>query len=261
MPPGRMTETDTTTVAAPTKPVSPFADLGLDLQAENEALESATAEERVAWALRHFKDKVVLSSSFGAQAAVSLHMAVMQWPDIPVILVDTGYLFPETYQFIHDLSQRLDLNLKVYSNPMTPAYQEAVYGKLWEIGLPGIEKYNEMNKVEPMNRAMKELGARAWLAGLRRQQSSSRGKLKVLGNKDGILKIHPIINWTDRDVFNYLKKNDLPYHPLWHQGYVSIGDAHTTEKLTGDMTSEQTRFFGLKRECGLHEDTGSDFNI
>jgi len=256
-----MGETNTIEPPDVAKGESPFADLGLDLKAESERLESATAEERVEWGIRHFKDQIVLSSSFGAQAAVSLHMAVQAWDEIPVVLVDTGYLFPETYSFIEQLRERLQLNLKIYSNPMTPAYQEAVYGRLWEHGIKGIRQYNEMNKVEPMNRALRELGARAWFAGLRRQQSSSREGLKVLGSKNGILKIHPIIDWTDRDVFHYLKKHDLPYHPLWDEGYVSIGDTHTTQKLTGDMTAEQTRFFGLKRECGLHENTGSDFVI
>ncbi|MDA7915674.1 phosphoadenylyl-sulfate reductase [Verrucomicrobia bacterium] len=252
---------ETTAVANSTSPTALFDDLGLDLKAENEALESASAEERVAWATRHFKGEVMLSSSFGAQAAVSLHMAVQAWPEIPVVVVDTGYLFPETYVFIESLKARLNLNLKIYSNPMSPAFQESTYGKLWDIGLLGIEQYNKMNKVEPMDRAQKELGVRAWIAGLRRQQSSSRGNLKVLGIKNGVLKIHPIVDWTDKNIYDYLKKHELPYHPLWHKGYVSIGDTHTTQALTGDMTAEQTRFFGLKRECGLHDNTASDFSI
>ena len=65
--------------------------------------------------------------------------------------------------------------------------------------------------------------------------------------------MHPLIDWTDRDVFRYLTRHNLPYHPLWEQGYVSIGDVHTTRRLSDGMTEEETRFFGLKRECGLHE--------
>ncbi|MBX4276529.1 phosphoadenosine phosphosulfate reductase family protein, partial [Mycobacterium tuberculosis] len=80
-------------------------------------------------------------------------------PDIPVILTDTGYLFPETYQFIDELTDKLKLNLKVYRAAESAAWQEARYGKLWEQGVEGIEKYNEINKVEPMNRALKELNA------------------------------------------------------------------------------------------------------
>ncbi|STU62048.1 phosphoadenylyl-sulfate reductase [Klebsiella pneumoniae subsp. ozaenae] len=104
----------------------------------------------------------VLSSSFGIQAAVSLHLVNQIRPDIPVILTDTGYLFPETYQFIDELTDKLKLNLKVYRAAESAAWQEARYGKLWEQGVEGIEKYNEINKVEPMNRALKELNAQTW---------------------------------------------------------------------------------------------------
>ena len=238
-----------------------FADLGLDLKKENSLLESATAEARTEWAIHHFADRIVLTSSFGAQAAVSLHMATQIWPEIPVILIDTGYLFPETYRFIDELTERLSLNLHIYRADLSPAWQEARFGKLWEQGLDGIEKYNQMNKVEPLNRAIQELGAHAWIAGLRRQQSSGRSQLPVLAISKGRLKVHPIIDWSDRDVFVYLKKFDLPYHPLWSQGYISIGDVHTTQKFEAGMDPEQVRFFGLKRECGIHEDVKTDFVI
>ena len=231
----------------------------LDLASLNSTLEKKSAEERTTWALENFGDKIVLSSSFGAQSAVSLHMATRQWPDIPVILIDTGYLFPETYKFIDQLTKSLGLNLKVYQAKQSPAWQEARYGKLWEQGLIGIEKYNLINKVEPMNRALDELQADAWIAGLRRDQSESRSRITVLGKSGNRIKVHPILDWTDRKIFEYLKKHELPYHPLWDHGYVSIGDIHTTSQLTGDMTPEETRFFGLKRECGLHENV--DYTI
>ena len=274
-------ETDTTTVSSEPSTPSPGAEdggalsggsseseeksgdlsakFGIDLAGARSQLESKTAEERIAWALEHFEDHVVLSSSFGAQSAVSLHLATSQWPEIPVILIDTGYLFPETYEFIDRLHGRLKLNLKVYRSDMSPAWQERRYGKLWEQGLNGIERYNQINKVEPMNRALKDLEVDAWIAGLRRDQSSSRQSLPVLATTSGRLKIHPIIDWTDKDIFDYLQKNDLPYHPLWEKGYVSIGDWHTSRQLTDGLSPEETRFFGLKRECGLHEDV--DFVI
>ena len=224
-----------------------------DLAEMNRELAAAPAEQRVAWVLEHFPGRVVLTSSFGAQSAVCLHMVTRQQPDIPVVLVDTGYLFPETYQFIDELSERLSLNLQIYRAELSPAWQEARYGKLWEQGLEGIERYNGLNKVEPMQRALKELGAAAWISGLRRQQAKSRQHLDVLLWRNGRCKIHPLIDWTDRDVYRYLSKYGLPYHPLWEQGYVSIGDVHTTHRLVDGMSPEETRFFGLKRECGLHE--------
>lgn len=233
--------------------------LGIDLRELSTDLEARTAEERVAWAIGRFKPRLALTSSFGAQSAVSLHMVTAQWPEVPVILVDTGYLFPETYRFIDTLAGRLSLNLKVYRSEASAAWQEARYGKLWEKGVEGIEEYNRMNKVEPINRALDELGIDAWITGLRRQQSSTRRGLPVLAAGSGRLKVHPIIDWTDREIGEYLKAHDLPYHPLWDEGYVSIGDWHTSHKLTDGMAPEDTRFFGLGRECGIHENV--DFVI
>lgn len=220
----------------------------------NRVLEALPADARVRWAFAHLEPNFVLSSSFGIQAAVMLHLVTRVQPDIPVVLTDTGYLFPETYRFIDELTERLQLNLKVYRAALSPAWQEARYGRLWEQGLEGIERYNQMNKVEPMNRALRELGARTWFSGLRREQADTRAALPVLAVQRGCYKVLPLVDWTNRDVHRYLKEFDLPYHPLWEQGYVSVGDVHTTAKWEPGMTEAETRFFGLKRECGLHED-------
>ncbi|CAH0532430.1 Phosphoadenosine phosphosulfate reductase [Vibrio stylophorae] len=228
------------------------------LAAVNAELSTLSAQQRVAWALTHLEGEFVLSSSFGIQAAVMLHLVTQVKGDIPVILTDTGYLFPETYHFIDQLTERLNLNLRIYRAAQTPAWQEARYGQLWTQGVEGIEHYNRINKVEPMQRALKELGAQTWFSGLRRDQASSRGALPVLSIQNGVFKFLPIIDWTNKDVHYYLKEFDLPYHPLWDEGYLSVGDVHTTQKWEPGMTEEQTRFFGLKRECGLHEDNEVD---
>lgn len=219
----------------------------------NASLEKLSAQERVQWALENMPGEFALSSSFGIQAAVSLHLVTQQKPDIPVILTDTGYLFPETYQFIDTLTEQLKLNLQVFRSEHSPAWQEARYGKLWEQGVEGIEKYNHINKVEPMNRAIQTLGVQTWFAGLRREQSGSRAHLSVLSVQRGVFKFLPIIDWDNRQIFRYLQDNGLSYHPLWDQGYLSVGDTHTTKKWEEGMKEEETRFFGLKRECGLHE--------
>ncbi|RME70069.1 MAG: phosphoadenylyl-sulfate reductase [Verrucomicrobia bacterium] len=233
-----------------------------DASEETQWLEQASAEERVRWAHERFGDRLILTTSFGVQSAVMLHLVTQIIPDIPVVFIDTGYLFPETYRFAKELTERLNLNLKKYLPRMSAAEQEALYGKLWEQGLAGLEKYNLINKVEPMDRAVRELGAEAWLTGLRRQQASSRRDLPVVLRQNRITKVHPIIDWTNRDVHRYLTRHDLPYHPLWEQGYVSIGDWHSTRKLEPGMSEEETRFNGLKRECGLHEPSGRvDFQI
>ncbi len=177
-----------------------------------------SAAERVRWAFEHLPSRHVLSSSFGAQAAVSLHLLTRADPDIPVILVDTGYLFPETYRFVDQLTERLGLNLKVYRALTTPAWQEARYGQRWLQGVGGLNAYNEENKVEPMRRALRELGAETWFAGIRRKQSRSRSSIPFLEWSGGRWKVHPIADSNDRDVHLYLKQHDLPYHPLWEQG-------------------------------------------
>lgn len=223
-----------------------------ELEQVNQTLAETTAEERVAYALERWSPNILLSSSFGAQAAVLLHMVTQQWPDIPVVLLDTQYLFPETYRFIDELTERLKLNLKVYQSPLSREWQEARHGKLWEQGAEGIAKFNAMNKTEPMARALSDLNAQAWIAGLRRSQSSTRAELQTLAEQSGVTKVHPIYDWSNKDVHQYLTQNDLPYHPLWEQGYVSIGDVMTSRPLGEGMSEEDTRFFGLGRECGLH---------
>ncbi len=220
----------------------------------NRELEQLDASGRIRWALEEFRGHAVLSTSFGAQAAVMLHLATQLDPQIPVVFIDTGYLFPETYGFAEELTGRLGLNLKICTPRMTAARQEALYGKLWEQGVEGLEKYGRLNKVEPMNRAMQELGARVWLAGLRREHASTREELPVVKRQNRVIKVHPIIDWTDRQIGEYLAEHGLPYHPLWEQGYVSIGDTHSTTRFADGMKAEDTRFSGLKRECGLHEE-------
>lgn len=219
----------------------------------NAWLGTLSAQQRVAWSLEHQVGDHALSSSFGAQAAVSLHLVTRLKPGIPVILIDTGYLFPETYRFADELTQRLSLNLKVYRPQVGAAWMEARLGRLWEGGIDGVERYNQLRKVEPMQRALRELGVCNWMAGLRRSQSRSRANLDFLERRDDCWKLHPLADWSDRDVDQYLKKHELPYHPLWDEGYVSIGDIHTSHRLEPGMSAEDTRFFGLKRECGLHE--------
>jgi phosphoadenosine phosphosulfate reductase len=225
----------------------------VDTAAADRRLSDATAEERIHWAVEQFGGSLVMSTSFGVQSAVMLHLATRIVPDIPVVFVDTGYLFPETYRFADLLVSRLRINLKVYRAPESPAWIEARHGKLWEKGEAGIDAYNQITKVEPMQRALSELGARGWLAGLRRSQASTRDRLPVVSLQEGRAKVLPIVTWSDRDVYRYLTANDLPYHPLWEKGYVSIGDVQTTRPLTADITAEETRFFGIKRECGIHD--------
>ena len=173
-------------------------------------------------------------------------------PEIPVVLIDTGYLFAETYQFIDELAERLHLNLRVFRSDVSPAWQETRFGKLWEQGVRGIERYNRLNKLEPMERALFELGAETWLSGIRRAQGPTRACIAPVEFRRDRYKVHPLFDWTDRDIGRYLKAHNLPYHPLWDKGYLSIGDWHTTRSLAEAGSHDALRFFGLTRECGLH---------
>ena len=225
-------------------------------------LSPLSVEARVRWAVEEFGDKLILTTSFGIQSAVMLHLATRVAPAIPVVFIDTGYLFPETYRFASELTKKLRLNLKTYLPLRTAAQQEALEGKRWDQGLDGLKAYNLENKVEPMDRAVRELGATAWLAGLRRAQSSTRENLGFVQVQNKITKVHPILDWDNRIVHLYLTEHGLPYHPLWDSGYVSVGDWHSSAPLQPGQTEEETRFGGLKRECGLHEVSGrGDFSI
>jgi phosphoadenosine phosphosulfate reductase len=225
----------------------------IDLEHANRAFQALKAEQRAQWAFENLPGAHIVSSSFGAQSAVMLHLLSTVSPNIPVVLTDTGYLFPETYQFIDQLTERLKLNLQVYRAPISASWQEARFGKMWEQGVDGIEKYNKLNKVEPMKRALEDFDAKVWFAGLRRSQSESRQNIAFLQQQNKQIKVHPIADYSNKQLHEYMLKHDLPYHPLWEKGFVSIGDWHTTRALEAGMSEQETRFFGLKRECGLHE--------
>ena len=147
----------------------------------------------------------------------------------------------------------LHRHLQVFRPETSTAWQEARHGKRWEDGLAGLDAYNLDNKVQPMERALESLQVGTWFAGLRRSQSQSRATTPFIESSGERWKVYPIADWSDRDVYKYLSKRVLPYHPLWEKGYVSIGDSHTTRSLADVASLEDTRFDGLKRECGLHE--------
>ena len=238
---------------SPPDPIS-AAESPQALSALNRWLSRLSAQERVAWAMDSLAAPHALSTSFGTQSAVSLHLLTQAKPDIPVILVDTGYLFPETYRYADQLVDQLGLNLKVYRPQIGIAWMEARFGKLWEGGSDGLREYNRLRKVEPMQRALRELGVRSWFAGLRRDQARTREGIDFLELRDGRWKLHPIADWNEIDIGAYMLQHDLPEHPLARKGYVSVGDVHTTQPLKPGMDIAQTRFFGLRRECGLHFD-------
>ena len=198
---------------------------------------------------------LVVSTSFGIQSAAMLHLATRVVPGLPVIWVDTGYLPVETYRFAEELTERLGLEVTVASASLSPARMEALHGRLWEAAESrSLDLYHRIRKVEPMQQALDELGATGWLAGLRATQTEHRRTLEVVGHQWGRVKYLPMLDWSTRDVHRYLVAHGLPRHPLFYEGYASVGDWHTSRPLTHDDVHERdTRFLGLGQECGLHE--------
>ena len=213
-----------------------------------------SAENLLRWAADEFGDSLAVSTSFGIQSAVTLRLATWVKPDIKVVWVDTGYLPDETYAYVTTLAKQLNLNVHVYESALSPKQMESEHGRLWESeNVEDLNLYDQIRKVEPMQRALKELNVQGWVSGLRASQTEFRQRLPPLKRAGAQFRIHPILEWTNRDVYYFMQENDLPQHPLFHQGYVSVGDAHSSRPLNANDASERdTRFRGLKQECGLH---------
>jgi phosphoadenosine phosphosulfate reductase len=236
----------------------PMTTTAPDLSTELAAMKAA---ERFKHLHDVFGPRVVATTSFGLQAAVSLHLIHHHAPEIPVVFIDTGYLFPETYQYIEELMEKWPVDLRTYTPQLTAARQETVYGKLWEQGKEGNEKYALINKIEPMNRALKDLGADVWISGLRRSQSSTRVNRPFAEQQNKTLKVYPILDWADAQVYAYMAQHNIPRHPL-ADSYVTMGDWHSTAPAEQGVEAESTRYGGQKYECGLHEQSNqSDFQI
>lgn len=226
-----------------------------DVDSLSAEFERRHALDIVAWACDEFGDSVAVSSSFGADSAVMLHLCSQVKPDIKVVAVDTGFLFPETIAFAEALRARLNLNLHFYRPKVERELFLAEHGKMWR---SSPDACCAMNKREPFDRAKRELGVLAWLTGIRREQSATR-KNSPIASRDhlGLLKLCPIATWTSRDVHYYLLENDLPYHPLRAQGYLSIGchpeEGFCTNKVKAGEDPRSGRWAGFdKTECGLH---------
>lgn len=204
---------------------------------ELQMLEKTCAEDRILWALRKHNEGLSLTSSFGIQAAVLLHMVSQLAPETLIIDIDTQHKHLETYRYKRDLIEHLGLKVITYRADMSAREQEALYGQQWKDGLAS-DQYKWTNKVEPMERAIAENGITCWISGLRREQKSSRENLPVAEQKKGVEKIYPLIDWTEAQVTDYMNEFNLPFHPLAWEGYRTIGDYFEHPEI--------------RAECGLH---------
>jgi phosphoadenosine phosphosulfate reductase len=220
------------------------------------------AGERLALLYGRYGSRLIASTSFGLQAAVMLKLIADHAPRIPVVFIDTGHHFPETYRYADELTRRFGTDLRIYQPTHSAARMEALYGKLWEQGREGMDQYGVFTKIEPMDRALRELGADVWLSGVRRSHSSTRLERPFAEQQKKTLKVYPILDWPDAQVSAYMHEHGLPPHPLAAEGYVTMGDWHSTRPAIDGLDAEATRFNGEKYECGLHLDSGNaDFQI
>ena len=201
-------------------------------------LEQASAQEVLAYAVEHFHPRLKTACSFQKEESVLAHMLSEIRPDANLFTIDTGVLFPETLQTWKRFEERFpDLQIEVIdaSSP----------GEAWTR-----ENCCGQAKVDGLERAL--TGVEAWVTGVRREQSPTRAEARKLepDEKRGIWKLNPLADWTEKDVWRYIFKHDLPYHPLHDQGFGSIGCAPCTRPGDG----REGRWAGEdKTECGIHE--------
>ena len=220
---------------------TPTPELLHELDAADSALAHASPRDILRWTFDRFGDDLAYACSF--EDVALLHMIHELAPRTEVIFLDTGGHFPETLEFVDALEHDWGLNVtRTQPGPSAPS---------WPCGS---ERCCEMRKVEPLSRAV--AGRAAWLTSVKRVDAPTRANMKIVhfDDKFGLVKVNPMATWTDDDVAYYLDSKKLPTHPLWAQGYASIGCAPVTVKplVAGDRRSG--RWAGAdKEECGLHE--------
>ncbi len=199
-------------------------------------LELASAEEVLAYGVGQFHPRLTLACSFQKEESVLVHMLTQIEPTARAFVIDTGVLFPETFETWRQFEQRFGLRFEVFdaSSPGAP----------WTV-----DRCCGMAKVEALERALGEVDA--WITGVRREHASTRSSTRKLERDErrGIWKLNPLADWTDRDLWRYIREHDLPYHPLHDQGFDSIGCAPCTQPGNG----REGRWAGMdKTECGIH---------
>jgi phosphoadenosine phosphosulfate reductase len=198
--------------------------------------QQATAEEALAYAVQRFHPRLTMACSFQKEESILVHMLTEITPDARVFTIDTGVLFPETLQTWKRFEDRFGLKVEVIDahSPGAPWTQANCCSAA---------------KVDGLERALRDVDA--WITGIRREQASTRAGVSKLerDEKRGIWKVNPLADWSEKDLWTYIFKHDLPYHPLHDQGYSSIGCAPCT--LPGE--GREGRWAGEdKTECGIH---------
>jgi phosphoadenosine phosphosulfate reductase len=209
-------------------------------------LEEATADDVLAYMVERFHPRLYVACSFQKEASVILDKLVRIEREARFFILDTGVLFPETYETWRRVEEHYGITIEVYEG-MSLAEQAREHGdELWK---RDPDACCAIRKVAPLNEALS--GVDAWVSGLRREQSPSRANTPKLAwdKRHGLWKGNPLADWTERDVWRYIVKHDVPYHPLHDRGYASIGCTHCTVAANG----RDGRWAGRgKSECGMH---------
>jgi len=224
--------------------------LPYEVERLSQELETKTPQEIIAWAVDTFWPAIALSSSFQTQSMPLLHMATRIKHDLPIFFLDTGYHFWETLMFREQIAHEWMLNVvDLYRDSRWDAFARQNVRNL-PLDDPNLCCY--IHKVLPMQKAMHAV--LAWISGIRRDQTPERANAKILEiQKDGLLKVNPLLNWTKQDIQAYMKEHDLPAHPLYKKGYRSVGCAPCTVAIGVNDDERAGRWVGRhKTECGLH---------
>jgi len=130
---------------------------------------------------------------------------------------------------------------------------ETIYGKLWETNkVSDLDKYHELRKIKPLENGLEKYNIHCWASGVRAGQTENRKKMRFLDIIRKRLSLRPLLNWTNKDIFYYMKENNLPAHPLFSKGYSTVGDWHSSTPDGNQTKGRDTRFGGIKQECGIH---------
>jgi phosphoadenosine phosphosulfate reductase len=213
-------------------------------------LETAEPERILTWACDTFGERLVVSSSFQTQSVPLLHKISKFAPHLPVLFVDTGFHFPETIQFRDQLVDLLGLNLVVVQPVIAGEDFEAKFGPLFEHN-PNVCCFH--NKIVPLELELKQYDA--WMTGIRRDQTTARENVPVVGKhpKLEMIKINPMARWSAQEIICYIDEYALPRHPLWKQGFRSIGCQPCTVSVEPDQFERDGRWPQRgKQECGVH---------
>lgn len=221
-----------------------------ELDRISQEMESQTPQQIIAWAVETFSPQIAVSSSFQSQSVPLLHMVSRIDPQILVFFLDTGLHFWETLIFREQLQRELGLHIQnLYPDRQWQNFLVRFGRNLYEQD-PDLCCY--LRKVQPMQKAMKTV--QAWISGIRRDQTATRHNAKILElERDGLVKINPMLNWTGADIKAYVLEHKFPTHPLFEKGYRSIGCKPCTRAVRLDEDERAGRWSGKgKTECGLH---------